>query len=195
MISLYRPLPEVVWHGEKRYRIRPYFNRIMAVMDLWRDEGMLDTDRLALSLCLLVQGRAPLEPDLLDAICKEVLIPPKQSDDPQIKCFDFLQDAPYIYAGFQQAYGLDLFDMQDRLHWWKFISLFQSLPENTKIMQIISIRARPLPKPTKYNQDEIRQLSKLKKEYALEVSQQERESMLAEQIKRMADMLAGMSNG
>lgn len=56
------------------------------------------------------------------------------------------------------------------------MALFNGLSDDTKIMQIISIRSRPLPKPTKYNAEERRQLIKLKQLYKLNLSEEERKS-------------------
>lgn len=111
------------------------------------------------------------------------------------KSIDFLQDAPYIYAGFHQAYGIDLYDEQGKLHWLKFLALFRALPENTRIMEIVSIRTRPIPKRTKYNAEEIRALMRAKETYRLEISQAERDAQLVQGLRSIASVLEGMSRG
>ncbi len=67
-----------------------------------------------------------------------------------------------------QDYQIDLYDQVDKLDWRKFIYLFVGLSDKTKIMQVMSIRAREMPKPTKYNGEEISQLYKLKAYYSLD---------------------------
>ena len=51
--------------------------------------------------------------------------------------FSFSQDAPYIYAAFKEQYGIDLLS-QEKLHWWKFLALFESLGEETKMAKIMN---------------------------------------------------------
>ena len=51
----------------------------------------------------------------------------------------FTQDAPYIYAAFKEQYGMDLTE-KESLHWWKFMVLFGSLGEDTKMSKIMYYR-------------------------------------------------------
>lgn len=51
----------------------------------------------------------------------------------------FTQDAPYIYAAFKEQYGMDLTN-KETLHWWKFMALFESLGEDTKMSKIMYYR-------------------------------------------------------
>lgn len=53
--------------------------------------------------------------------------------------FSFSQDAPYIYAAFKEQYGIDLLS-REKLHWWKFLALFESLGEETKMAKIMYYR-------------------------------------------------------
>ncbi len=53
--------------------------------------------------------------------------------------FSYEYDADYIYAAFVQQYGIDLTECN--LHWWKFKALFAGLTNNTKIREIMEIRA------------------------------------------------------
>lgn len=57
------------------------------------------------------------------------------------KLIDLGEDAEYIYASFMQAYGIDLFEEQTKMHWFKFKGLLNGLPENTIMKQIIQIRS------------------------------------------------------
>lgn len=70
---------------------------------------------------------------------------------------DFEQDSGRIYASFLQAYNIDLFEVE--LHWHKFLTLLQNLPEWTTLSKVISIRA--------YKGDD-EKLNKLKDSYAIE---------------------------
>lgn len=53
--------------------------------------------------------------------------------------FSFSQDSPYIYSAFREQYGIDLTEVQE-LHWWKFMALFESLGEDTKMSKIMYYR-------------------------------------------------------
>ena len=56
--------------------------------------------------------------------------------------FDFAVDGPLIWAAFLQTYGIDLRTAQ--LHWWDFMALFRSLPDECRICKIISYRTEDL---------------------------------------------------
>lgn len=53
--------------------------------------------------------------------------------------YSFEQDVPYIYAAFKEQYGIDLTE-EDDMHWWKFMALFESLNEDTKMSKIMYYR-------------------------------------------------------
>lgn len=55
------------------------------------------------------------------------------------RVYDFEQDAPFIYADFLKAYGIDLNSIE-YLHWWKFRALFFALPDTAKMSEIIKFR-------------------------------------------------------
>ena len=84
----------------------------------------------------------------------------------------FEQDAGLIRSAFRQAYGVDLF--RDKLHWLEFIELWQNLPGGSRYEEILSIRARPLPVATKYNQKEREMLIRAKQQCALRMTETER---------------------
>lgn len=54
--------------------------------------------------------------------------------------FDFTFDAERIYAAFWQAYGIDLCDCADELHFWRFMALLRNLPRETEFMQAVGLR-------------------------------------------------------
>lgn len=58
---------------------------------------------------------------------------------PGLPSFDYIQDANLLHAAFQQAYGLSL-DEITSMHWWRFLSLLEGLPGNTRFMEVIGIR-------------------------------------------------------
>lgn len=189
---LFAPLPYSVTFEGRTYKINPHFDCVLEVFSIFQRGDLTDLEKIDFSLFVLVKGRHPVSGDLLNAIF-DVLIdkPDSQSDEP--KSFDFEQDAAYIYAGFKQAYGIDLYAERGKLHWWKFIALFGGLPENTRIREIMSIRARKIPTATKYNGEEINQLIKLKATYALKISEEEREAQFQKGLQKVAGAIFGLA--
>lgn len=86
-----------------------------------------------------------------------------------VPVLDFEKDGDYIYASFMQAYRIDLFDEQGKLPWKKFLYLFNGLPADTKIKQIMQIRQMPVPEYNGKNSKEIREINEMKSYYALPV--------------------------
>ena len=63
---------------------------------------------------------------------------PDEEDDQPL--YDIMKDGEYIYASFLQAYGIDLFEAQGKLHWHKFNALLVGLPSDTKFKEVLRIR-------------------------------------------------------
>lgn len=88
------------------------------------------------------------------------------SDDTKQRApYDIRYDGDYIYASFLQAYGIDLFDVQGKLHWKKFNALLSGLPEGTKFMEVIKIRKWKAQKGDSAEYKE--EMRRLQKDYAL----------------------------
>lgn len=81
------------------------------------------------------------------------------------RTYDFDVDAPMIYAAFLAQYAIDLQDVQDDLHWWKFCALFRGLTEEHEISKIMGYRSVDL--STIKNRQERERLAKLQATYAL----------------------------
>lgn len=158
------------------YRTRPAYDTVLAVQRLYKDPELTDADKIGQALRMLVRSwrarHLPLrqQAELLSEVVKRQIELPKRppSRHPQ-RVVDFNLDGEYIYASFLQAYGIDLLEEQGRLHWKKFIALFEGLPEGTKIREIMKIRGTELPAPTRYNQKQRQHLMELKAYYALPV--------------------------
>jgi hypothetical protein len=92
--------------------------------------------------------------------------------------FSYTQDAPYLFAAFEQQYGIDLTAVD--MHWWRFRALFDGLSDKTELMKIISYRAwkpyRDCPK------EEAARMRKLQKHYALIDGQKRQQANELEKI-------------
>lgn len=60
------------------------------------------------------------------------------------KLLDWDADSPAIWADFRIYAGIDL--DKENLHWWEFMALFRSLPEDARIRQLMELRAVDLSK-------------------------------------------------
>lgn len=155
-------------------------------------EGLDSWDKPEVMLSYLVKGKVKPSLGLLKAVSDVLFTPSKGGGD---KAFDFVQDSPLIYAAFYQAYGMDLVDQQGKLHWWKFQSLLNGLPSNTRFSEIVSIRMKPIPAPTKYNKEEREELMRLKAVYALNLTSKEREEQLQRSLWNVVKYLQSVAKG
>lgn len=173
---LSEPFRTTVAYRGRIYQTRPAFNVVLAVQRLYRDESLMDHEKCLLALRNLVRlsrftlASRPLSwcYGLMDEVYRsQIALPERHTGARQERVLDFELDGEYIYASFLQDYGMDLIREQGRLHWKKFIWLFQGLSEGTKIKEVMRIRGMEEPNPNKYNQKEIQRIRELKSYYAL----------------------------
>lgn len=177
------------------------FDAVLRFYDL-QNEDIEEQDKIDIALEMFISERwmqwvrrlAPAERDeLLKLIYANfILIESKKASSDDRLC-NFAQDATFIYSSFLMDYGIDLIDKQGVLDWRKFIALFHGLSERTKIREVMSIRARKIPAPTKYNADEIQALAELKAYYALTLSEEEKKANFQNGLDRLGANLEGMA--
>ena len=168
----YEALPDAVeWQGEQ-IRIDYSYAAVLAALDVLTDERMPPALQLRTALeILVIDEDYPEDPELLREIIRTA-------------GFGQEQDWPLIAAGFQQAYGIDLY-ADKTMHVVRFRALLQGLPKGTRIMDVVGIRAAEMPAPNKHNARQIAELSRLKAKYALRGSEADIQRGLA----RMFDLL------
>lgn len=162
-----------------KFELNLSFDTVLEVQNLFK-EDLFDTDKINQAIKMLVieckknkSLTLSQKNELLTDIFNDfIAIKSKRKSKNNQKLFDFEEDGEYIYSSFFMDYGIDLIEQQGVLHWKKFITLFQGLSDRTKIKEIMSIRGRKIPKPTKYNQEEIQNLRELKSYYALGQSEE-----------------------
>jgi len=160
----YDRLPEAVEYEGKTYTIDLSYAAFLAACDATADDRLSPQLRIKTALDLLVDDPHPDDPALLQAIMELLQDDRPKHTGPRV--MDIRQDWPYICAAFQQAYGIDLY--QDKsLHILRFRALLQGIPKDTKLSEIIGIRAAKVPAPNKHNQEHIAELMRLKALYAL----------------------------
>ncbi len=82
---------------------------------------------------------------------------------PQKRCYDYKEDANYIYAAFAQQYGDDL--VNSKMHWWEFRAKFLGLTDATEFVKIMQYRCTDISKIK--NKDERARLKKLQEYFSL----------------------------
>lgn len=128
---------------------------------------------------------------MLPAVKK--LLFPQDVKKTRERIMDYAQDADLICAAFQQAYGINLY--KEKLHWFRFSCLLSCLPEGTRYNDVLSIRARPIPEPTKYNTEERNWLIQAKAKVRLRKTEKEIEDKYQQDVANIAAVLMGMAGG
>jgi hypothetical protein len=161
---------EIEYKGQT-IKLNLAFDNVLRVRELLQDDVFSGAEKLLILFEMLVKNANGLNfsfneiNQFIGYIFDEILFPKKGSDGKSH--FDFDQDAAFIYASFLQDYKMDLFEMQGKLHWEKFLALLEGLSDDTKFKEVLSIRAQKIPAPTKYNQEERKRLIELKRIYRL----------------------------
>ncbi len=163
-MRLYNDPPTALKYGGRKYRLHPEWPCVLAALDCLDDDDLSDEAKIVCALGILIDGPAPLDSGLLKAIF-ETLSPP-QSGPNKPPVMDFVQDWDLIYAGFWQAYGIDLFRRRD-MHWMQFSALLRGLPSGTRLADVIEIRQMEIPAPTKDNGRYRAKVAQMKAKYAI----------------------------
>lgn len=166
-MKLQESLTDSVIVNGKRVRLDLDFRNVLRMIETLERSDLMPEARDYLAIRCIC--RHP-KPGTLDAV-KNLLFTHKRKADGQ-KVTSFEQDAALIRSAFRQTYGIDLY--RDKLHWFEFTELLQGIPEGTRYAETVSIRAREMPSPTKYNAKEREWLAKAKAAVALEIPEEER---------------------
>lgn len=191
-----QPFPEEFEYKNRRYKMTLFFNRVIYFFALFENNSAITDDE-----CFEIGFEWLVKPlfkgilttsekaEIMQFVIDNYINFRKNSDDGSHTLLNFSQDSLYIYGSFMGAYGIDLFDEQDNLHWWKFISLFESLPDDSKIKQVISIRTQPIPTPDGHNQELINTILEQKRYYALKIPQEQLKKNANNSLNRLFDIL------
>lgn len=186
-MKLYERLPDRVTVGRRRYKLRLDFRNVLRMIDTLTRDDLLPEAREYLALRCVTRPRGNTH--ALMAAVLELLFPARGESTEKI--MDYAQDADLIRAAFQQCYGINLY--RDKLHWFEFSALLASMPEGSRYSEILSIRARPMPAPTKYNADERAWLAKAKAQYAVKLTDKELENQYQKGMRQMAASLLNLA--
>ncbi len=177
-MKLQERLPDGVTVGGKFYKCDFDFRNVLEMMDILARGDMMPEARNYKALkCVMKHPPKNVLPVLMAV--RMTLFRGKASGDAH-RITDFEQDSAMIRAAFKQAYGIDLY--RDKLHWIEFSELLNSIPDGSRYAEVLSIRARPLPSPTKYNQAEREWLIKAKASVALKLTEEEQKKQYEHDI-------------
>ena len=183
-------LPEGVTVDGKFYKLNFCFRNVLEMLDVMDDETLLPEAKAYNALCCLC--KRPRNAVKVYAAVKALLFKAPRKTGGQ-KVTDWVQDAPLIRAAFRQAYRIDLF--RDDLHWIEFTELLNAIPEGSRYSEIVGIRARPMPEPTKWNQKEREWLLQAKADYALDLTDKEQAEQYKRDVANVAAVLMAMAKG
>lgn len=192
MFDISKKMDDKLVLNNKEYQLLLSFDRVLWIFDMWGkghipvelkpklalakltdDVSFKDMDtRQALALYAdifekhIQVTRAIDEVDRYDI---EGNVLPKKTKDAQDyddkPLFNIKYDGEYIFSSFMQAYNIDLIEQQGKLHWQKFNALLSGLPDGTKFVEVMKIRAW---KPSKGESSKEKQkMRELQEQYAL----------------------------
>lgn len=183
-------LPEGVEVDGKFYKLDFDFRNVFRMIDILDEENLMPEAREYNALkCLTKHPRNVHK--VLSEVKKLLFKSPRKANGQKVT--DFVQDAGLIRSAFRQVYGIDLY--RDRLHWIEFTELLNAIPEGNRYSEVVGIRARPIPAPTKWNQNERNWLIRAKSDVALEMSEKERAERYDKDVQNIASFLMGWAKG
>ena len=186
-MKLQDTLPDGVTVDGRFYKLDFDFRNVLRMIDILDDDDLMpDAQEYNAVRCLTKHPRNVHK--VLEAV-KALLFDHSPKKDFQ-KVTDFVQDAGMIRAAFRQAYGIDLYT--EKLHWIAFTELLNAIPEGNRYAEVVGIRARPIPAPTKWNAEERQWLLKAKAEYAIHLSDKEQQRRYQDDVAKIFSGLMGM---
>lgn len=175
-MKLFERLPDKIEIDGRKYRLDLDFRNVLRMVEIMNREDLLSEARNYLAL-KCVMRKVPKNLGKAMTEVSAIIFPKtKKKGDKGPKLTDYTQDADLIRAAFLQCYGINLW--REKLHWFEFTGLLACLPDGSRYIDIVGIRAKPLPEPTKYNAKERQWLIEAKQRYAIEKTAKEEEEAL-----------------
>ena len=185
-MKLYEKIPDSVIVNGKKVRIDLEYRNVLKMIDILAREDLLMQSREWLAMkCICKRPRKGMMP-----VVMQMLFPRPETRD---RITDFAQDADLIRAAFLQEYGINLF--REKLNWYEFTCLLSCIPEGSKYSEILSIRARPMPEATAYNQKEREWLARAKTEFGLKKTEKEQMAQYKRDVDQISKALIAFAGG
>lgn len=154
-MKLNNPLITSFEFENEKHDIDLAFNNVLDTFEVNAKKDLYDHEKAEINLSILLDGQPVSNPietwnyiyeNFIASGAQELVKVdlegnplPEEKDDSSAP-YDIKQDASYIYASFQQAYGINLYEQQGKLHWLEFRALLNGLPSNTIFQRVIEIR-------------------------------------------------------
>ena len=170
-MKLFERLPDRITVGKRVFKCDFDFRNVLKMLEIMQRDDIYVNARDYHCVKCVIRRRMTLKTasKAYKVLCD--LLFEKRPEGGSERLTSFEQDAPLIRAAFRQVYGIDLF--RDKLTWFEFTELLHGLPEGNRYEDVIGIRARPIPAPTKYNQKEREWLINAKQSVALHLTEAE----------------------
>ena len=169
-------LPNTIMVDGKSFFIKTDFREWLKIGELLKDKETKITDIAYvvedISLLDLIKNQEAFKNAIIDFYLNENATPHSISES-STPILDYIQDGEYIVGSFMQAYGIDLTSCD--MHWHRFKALCFSLPEETKIQKIMSIRGY-----RKTSKSYESQCEELKRSWSLDVDHTHDEELMSE---------------
>lgn len=185
-MKLYEKIPDSVIVNGKKVRINLEYRNVLKMIDiLAQDDLLMESQEWLAMKCICRRPRKGMMP-----VVMQMLFPKAQTRE---RITDFNQDADLIRAAFMQEYGINLF--REKLNWYEFACLLSCIPEGSKYSEILSIRARPMPEATAYNQKEREWLARAKSEFGLKTTEKEQMARYKRDVDKLSQALIALAGG
>ncbi|HFU4503874.1 TPA: Gp15 family bacteriophage protein [Streptococcus suis] len=192
MFDISKKMDDKLVLNDKEYQLLLSFDRVLWVFDMWNKDHIPLELKPKLALAKLTDDVSFKDMDAEEALniyvevfekhiqvtraIDEVerydiegnVMPKKPKEEPDSDdkpLFNIKYDGEYIFSSFMQAYHIDLIEEQGKLHWQKFNALLSGLPDGTKFVEVMKIRAwKPSSAESKKEKQRMRELQE---QYAL----------------------------
>lgn len=160
----------------KIYHVDLSFDNVLRLFEMFEDDLYFEIEKIELALKILIKeyyrikNKSIFEKiEIYKFVMKEFLdIDTEKEEVPQKRVMDFKKDAGLIYASFMNAYGIDLFEKQGKLHWYKFSNLLAHLPDKTAFKEVVSYRVMKVPSGKHVDPEYRKHVLKMKRVYSLD---------------------------
>ena len=184
-MKLHERLPDSVVVDGHRVRLDLDFRNVIKFIEILSQDDLMPEAREFLALkCICKHPRKGMMTPV-----KKLLFPETGSESTG-KITDFAQDADLIRAAFLQSYGINLF--REKLHWFEFSCLLSCIPSGSRYSEVVQIRTKPIPAPTKWNSDERAWLMKAKHEFGIKLTEKEQEKKYEKSVQNIGRMLTAL---
>lgn len=215
---IHEKLPTKITMYHRTFKLNLDFRTILNMIEMFEDDFLSTEDKVAIAIKMLIPFPSSLllmglkysqRTILVNTIIEEFVADPedikyakenenkdqaekaKELQFSTKKNLDIRFDAELIYAAFLQSYQIDL--QNSRVDWRLFRSLLGNIPADTRLSEIIGIRVKPIPKPTKYNSAEIQAIKKAKARVAIKGTEEENEKTFQHDIEVLTDKLLAIA--